>query len=58
MHQRLDAVNKRRANAPTPSSLKMKADTRFHKKNAPPPVKSPEPEGSKAPAPAGAKSSA
>ena len=58
MHQRLDAVNKRRANAPTPSSLKMKAETRFLRKNAPPPVKSPEPEGSKAPAPAGAKSSA
>src|SRR5579862_3365520 len=34
MHQRLDAVNKRRANSPTPSSLKMKADTRFLKKNA------------------------
>lgn len=57
MHQRLDAVNKRQANAPTPSSLKMKADTRFHKKNVPPPVNSPEPDGSKAPAPAGAKSS-
>ncbi len=58
MHQRLDAVNKRRANAPSPSSLKMKADTRFLKKHAPPPVKPPAPEGSKAPAPAGAKASA
>jgi twitching motility protein PilT len=58
MHLRLDAVNKRRANAPTPSSLKMKADTRFLKKNPPVPVKSPEPDGSKAPTPAGAKSPA
>ena len=58
MHLRLDAVNKRRANAPTPSSLKMKTDTRFLKKNSPPPVKSPEPEGSKVPTPTGAKSSA
>jgi len=58
MHQRLDTVNKRRADAPTPSSLKMKADTRFLKKNARPQVKSPESDGSKAPVPAGAKPSA
>jgi twitching motility protein PilT len=58
MHQRLDAVNKRRANSPTPSSLKMKADTRFLKKNAPAPVKSPAPDDSKALPPASAKSSA
>jgi Tfp pilus assembly ATPase PilU len=60
MHQRLDAVNKRRANAPTPSSLKMKSNTRFLKKNVPPPAKSSEPEGSQAPAaaPASVKSSA
>jgi len=55
MHQRLDAVNKRRASAPTPSMLKMKADTRFQKRNASPPAKPPVPEDSKVPAPAGSK---
>ena len=34
MHQRVDAVNKRRANAPSPSSLKMKTETRFLKRAA------------------------
>jgi twitching motility protein PilT len=41
MHQRLDAVNKRRAKAPAPSSLKMKSNTRFLKKDPPPPPKPP-----------------
>jgi twitching motility protein PilT len=40
MHLRLDAVNKRRANAPTPSTLKMKTDTR-PPRNDPPPAPRP-----------------
>jgi twitching motility protein PilT len=41
MHQRLDVINKRRANAPVPSSLKMKVEERAFK--APPPPKPPSP---------------
>ncbi len=54
MHQRIDTVKKRQTNAPTPSMLKMKANTRFLKKNAqgsPPPSETPAAADSKAPAP-------
>ena len=57
MHQRIDAVNKRQTNAPTPSMLKMKPNTRFLKKDSSPSDKSPAAADSKAPAPADAKAS-
>ncbi len=36
MHQRLDTINKRRANAPIPSTLKMKVEVRAPKATPPP----------------------
>jgi twitching motility protein PilT len=41
MHQRLDAANKRLANAPSPSMLKMRTDTRFLTKDPAPQPKPP-----------------
>jgi twitching motility protein PilT len=41
MHQRLDAINKRRVSAPVPSALKMKVEARAPK--TPPPPKPPKP---------------
>jgi twitching motility protein PilT len=58
MHQRLDSINKCRANAPTLSMLKMKADTRFVRKNSPSSTKAPVPEASKLSETVGSKSSA
>ncbi len=58
MHQRIDTVKKRKVNAPTPSALKMKTNTRFLKKHYAPAARPPESNGSEAPALADAKSSA
>jgi twitching motility protein PilT len=43
MHQRLDAINKRRVSAPVPSTLKMKVEVRAPK--APPPPEESQPTG-------------
>ena len=49
MHQRLDTINKRRANAPIPSTLKMKVEVRAPKAPLPPRPSPPPPEESKPP---------